>query len=231
MRLLIVEDEVDLAEPLAMGLRRHGYAVDIAPDGEQAYDLLTVETYDLMILDVGLPRMSGLQLARRIRQEQPQLFILILTARGQPTDRVEGLDQGADDYMSKPFLFEELVARIRALLRRDVRTRDPVLRCRDIQLDPASRQAWLGDQELILTRKELALLEHLMRRQGEVVSQEELLDHVWDAVVNPFTNVVPVHVNALRRALHDDAKNPSYIKTIIGEGYQLLCAPHEAQQL
>lgn len=222
MRLLLVEDEPDLATPLAQGLRRQGYAVDVAVDGVQGGEMLDVETYDVAVIDLGLPGLDGLDLIRAAREQQLALPILILTARGRPDERVQGLDLGADDYMTKPFYFEELCARLRSLLRRDFATRDPLLRCGDLTLDPARRAARQADQPLHLSKKEFALLQYLMRHPGEVVSQEELLDHVWDAQVNPLTNVVAVYVAALRRALRDDARRPHYIRTVVGEGYQLL---------
>lgn len=222
LRLLLVEDEVDLAQPLARGLRREGYAVDVAQDGQIGADLLDTESYDLAVLDLSLPRIDGLDLIRRARSQHPELLVLALTARGAPGDRVEGLDAGADDYVTKPFHFVELCARIRALLRRDLRARDPMLRCGDLKLDPAARTAWHGDHELHLSRKELAVLEYLMRKPGEVISHEELIEHLWDAEVNPLTNVVPVHIASLRRALHDSARDPRYIRTVTGQGYQLL---------
>lgn len=230
MRLLLVEDEEDLLAALAKGLRREGYAVDVASEGVEGLSMLEVEPYDLVILDLGLPGMDGLEVIRRVRREQPALLILVLTARAQLDDRVRGLDLGADDYLTKPFGFEELSARIRALLRRDLRAREPVSRCGDLRLDSAQRVAWQGDRRLALTRKEFAILAYLMRRAGEIVSQEELLDHVWDAQVNPLTNVVPVHINALRRALGDSAKDPRYIRTISGLGYQLVPGESDSRE-
>lgn len=222
MRLLIVEDEHDLLTALARGLRQQGYAVDIAVDGEQGWKFAEVNDYDLLILDLNLPGMDGLEVARRLRAHRPHLLILMLTARNRPEDRVTGLNLGADDYLVKPFHFEELVARVRALLRRDLRVRESVLRCGDLRLDPISRAAWQSGRRLKLTRKEFAVLEYLMRHPGEVISQEVLLEHVWDATANPFTNVLRVHINSLRRKLQDSAENPRYIKTVIGQGYQLV---------
>ncbi len=225
MRLLVIEDEVDLADALARGLRKQGYAVDVAADGEQGWELAEVNEYDLVILDLNLPGVDGLEVCRRLRASRPHLLILMLTARSHPADRVTGLDLGADDYLVKPFHFEELGARIRALLRRDLRVREPILEWGELKLDPTARIIWHGNRRLELTRKEFGILEYLMRHPGEVVSQEELLEHVWDAEVDPFTQTVRVHINSLRRKLGDDARAPRYIETVVGEGYRLISPP------
>lgn len=222
MRILIVEDELDLANALARRLRQQGYAVDIAEGGERGWELGEIYDYDLLILDLNLPDMDGLEVCRRLRASRPDLLILMLTARDRLTDKVAGLDLGADDYLTKPFHFEELVARIRALLRRDMRVREPVLRVGDLKLDPASRTAWIGRHRLDLTRKEFGILEYLMRHPGEVVSQGDLIEHVWDEDVNLFSGSVRVHIYSLRRKLGDDAKHPRYIETVVGGGYRLL---------
>lgn len=222
MRILIIEDEIDLANVLAQGLRREGYAVDIAFDGEQGCQSATINDYDLLILDLNLPGMDGLEVCRRLRASHPHLLILMLTARSRPADKVTGLDFGADDYLVKPFDFGELTARVRALLRRDLRVRNPLLQCGDLKLDPASKTVWHGKHRLELTRKEFGVLEYLMRHPGEVISQEELLEHVWDAEADPFTNTVRVHVHSLRRKLGDDQTPPKIIETIVGQGYRLI---------
>ncbi len=221
MRLLLVEDEIDIVSALAAGLRRQGYAVDIAEDGQQALELAGVTDYDLLILDLNLPNLDGLEVCRRLRASCPSLLILMLTARSQPQERVIGLDTGADDYLVKPFHFAELVARLRALLRRDVRTRTPLLEYQDIKLDPVTRTAWQANRRLELTNKEFGILEYLLRHQEEIVSQETLLEHVWDMQANPLTNTVRVHMNSLRRKLGDVAETPRYIETVIGQGYRL----------
>lgn len=222
MRLLIVEDEPDLANALARGLHRQGYAVDIAADGEQGWELAEVNDYDLLILDLNLPGMDGLEVCRRLRASRPSLLILMLTARDRPRDRITGLDLGADDYLVKPFHFGELVARVRALLRRDLRVREPMLQWGDLKLDPAAGIAWQGSRRLDLTHKEFGLLKYLLRHPGEVISQEELLEHVWDMAANPCTNTVRVHFNSLRRKLGDNVDAPRYIETVIGMGYRLV---------
>src|SRR5579885_2594319 len=210
MRLLLVEDEIDIASALAAGLRRQGYAVDTAEDGQQALELAGVTDYDLLILDLNLPNMDGLEVCRRLRASCPSLLILMLTARSQPQERVIGLDTGADDYLVKPFHFAALVARLRALLE-----------YQDIKLDPVTRTAWQANRRLELTNKEFGILEYLLRHQEEIVSQETLLEHVWDMQANPLTNPVRVHMNSLRRKLGDVAETPRYIETVIGQGYRL----------
>lgn len=221
MRILIVEDEPDLANALARGLRQQGYAVDIAEDGERGWELGAIYDYDVLILDLNLPDMDGLEVCRRLRASRPNLLILMLTARDRLSDKVAGLDLGADDYLTKPFHFDELVARIRALLRRDQRVREPILQVGELRLDPASRTVWVGKRRLNLTRKEFGMLEYLMRHPGEVVSQEDLIEHVWNEDVNLFTGSVRVHIHSLRRKLGDDAEHPRYIETIVGGGYRL----------
>ncbi len=221
MRLLVVEDETDLVNAIMRGLRRQGYAVDVANDGQQGLFLAEVNDYDLLILDLGLPGLDGLEVCRQLRTSQSRLMILILTARTRPEQRVAGLDAGADDYLLKPFHFEELAARVRALLRRDLAAREPVLQCADLRLDPSCRAAWQGNRRLRLTLKELRLLEYLMHHPGEVISQELLLEHLWDSAADPFTNTMRVHINSLRRKLGDDAAHPRYIETLIGQGYRL----------
>jgi len=222
MRLLIIEDEEDFAVALARELRDLGYAVDVALDGEEGYQLAEIYDYDLLILDLNLPGQDGLEICRRLRASQPSMLIFILTARGQIRDRINGLDIGADDYLPKPFHLGELVARLRALLRRDVRSRAPLLRSGDLTLDPKAKVAYLGTRRLGLTAKEFGILEYLMRKPGEVVSQQELLEHVWDVSANTFTNSVRVHMNALRRKLADDPEHPRYIETVINQGYRML---------
>jgi DNA-binding response OmpR family regulator len=220
MRLLVVDDAPDIATLLKVAFQIDGYAVDTALSGEDALELAAVHEYDVLILDLNLPDFDGIDLCRRLRAEQPRLLIIMLTARITKDQIIAGLDAGADDYLTKPFDYEELVARVRALLRRDMRVRLPVLECGDLKLDLAAGSAWQAGRRLSLSRKQFHILEYLMRRRGEVVSQEELLEHVWNAEVNPFTNTVRVHMNALRRALNDTATHPRYIETVIGVGYR-----------
>ncbi len=227
MRLLIVEDEADLAHALAKGLRRQGYAVDLAFDGMQGLELAEVNDYDLLILDLNLPEMDGLEVCRSLRAGQLSMLILILTARGRPDQRIAGLDLGADDYLVKPFHFGELTARVRALLRRDMRVRSPLLQYKDLKLDSTARVVWQDNRRLEFTAKEYGIIEYLLRHQGEIVSQETLLEHVWDMRANPLTNTVRVHINSLRRKLEDMAETPRYIETIVGQGYRLSQYPQD----
>ena len=221
MRLLVVEDESDLATALGKELTRDGYAVDLAEDGEEALFLIEINNYDLVVLDLNLPELDGLEVLDHLRVDHPLAKVLILTARTEVEDRVRGLDMGAHDYLSKPFYLKELKARVRALLRRDFVTQDTVLQCGQLKMDTVKHIAWCENRPLELTRKEFAILRYLLLQTGKVVSQEELLEHIWDDMVNPFTNVVRVHINTLRRKLGDNAENPIYIETISGMGYRL----------
>jgi DNA-binding response OmpR family regulator len=222
MRLLVVEDEEDLAEAVRLGLVRAGYAVDVAGDAAQAYDRLAVNAYDLMLLDINLPDADGFGVCHAIRRgEVPveggaDLRVLMLTARGALHDRVRGLDEGADDYLVKPFALAELLARVRALLRRDTGGGTSVLEVGDIRLDVARHEASVDGEALHLTPKEFGVLEYLMTRPGHVVSAEELLEHVWDENADPFTQTVRVTVGTLRRKLGGET-----IETVVGRGYRL----------
>ncbi|MBG0565491.1 response regulator transcription factor [Actinoplanes aureus] len=222
MRLLVVEDEEDLAEGLRAGLTRTGYAVDIAAGATEAYERLTVNEYDLMLLDINLPDGDGFTLCRALRNGEvvtpgdTDLRVLMLTARGNLDDRVRGLDDGADDYLVKPFHLAELLARVRALLRRDTNGTTATLTVGGIVLDTARHTATLHGRPLSLTRKEFGVLEYLMTRPGHVVSSEDLLEHVWDANTDPFTQTVRVTVGTLRRKLGEGS-----IETVVGRGYRL----------
>jgi len=221
VRLLIVDDEDDFTVSLARGLREQGYATDVAADGKVALELDEVNDYDLVILDLNLPGLDGIEVCRRMRAARPALLILMLTARERLADRILGLDVGADDYLVKPFHFAELTARLRALLRRDLRVRAPFLEWRDLRLDEVGRVVWLGSRRLDLTAKEFGCLEYLLRHKGDIISQEALLEHVWDGSVNPFSATVRMHIASLRRKLGDPADAPQYIETVTGQGYRL----------
>ncbi|CAA9530776.1 MAG: Two-component transcriptional response regulator, LuxR family [uncultured Thermoleophilia bacterium] len=225
MRLLVVEDEHDLADAIAEGLRQEGYAVDVAYDGETGRRKALGRPYDLVCLDLSLPRVDGREVLRALRDAgrddgAAAQRVLVLTARDALDDRIAGLDDGADDYLVKPFEFRELTARIRALLRRRAGAAGAVVRVGDLALDDARHVARRADVDLGLTPKEFALLRYLMSRADEVISEGELLRHVWDENANPFTNTVRVTVGTLRRKLgRDGADQP--LETVVGSGYRL----------
>ncbi|MGH1502593.1 MAG: response regulator transcription factor [Acidimicrobiales bacterium] len=222
MRILVVDDETDLAEAIAASLRREGYAVDVAGDAAGAIERLMVHPYDLVTLDLTLPDLDGREVCRMIRHDprfDPATRVLMVTARDGIEDRVGGLDDGADDYLVKPFALRELSARVRSLLRRDVAGADAVLRVGPVTLDTARRDVAVSGASIDLTTKEFALLRYFMSHPGEVLSQERLLDHVWDEAMDPFTNTVRVTVGTLRRKLA--AAHPDQlIETVIGAGYR-----------
>ena len=227
VRVLVVEDEADLADAVATGLRREGYAVDIANDGAEALEKLGYTEYDLVCLDLTLPKVDGVEVCRRIRSGETASTgtrVLMLTARDAVSDRVTGLDEGADDYLVKPYAFSELTARVRTLLRRDSGRSGAVLRVGELTLDTARMTATRGDRDLDLTAKEFALLRYFMAHAGEVLSTEDLLEHVWDEFTDPFTNTVRVTVGTLRRKLSAGGE-PPVIETLIGSGYRLVDRP------
>ena len=224
MRVLVVDDEVDLAEAVATGLRREGYAVDVAAGGAKALDRLYIQPYDLICLDLTMPEIDGLEVCARLRESPPvhgSPRILMLTARDAVEDRILGLDSGADDYLIKPFAFGELAARIRVLLRRDLDHDSSVLLVGSLSLDTARHEAFNGEEQLDLTPKEFTLLRYFMTHAGKVLSQEHLLEHVWDENADPFTNTVRVTVGTLRRKLLSPADDP-LIETVTGSGYRLV---------
>ncbi|MGH9242819.1 MAG: response regulator transcription factor [Acidimicrobiales bacterium] len=226
MRVLIVEDEPDLAEAIARGLRREGYAVDLADRGDDALERLSMTPYDLVCLDLSLPGVDGVDICREVRAGRAgpsDTRVLMLTARDGIGERVTGLDVGADDYLVKPFAFAELAARIRSLLRRDVRPGSAVQRIGDLEIDAARHEASHRDRRLDLTAKEFALLRYFAAHPGEVLSQERLLDHVWDEHADPFTHTVRVTVGNLRRKLAAarEPSEPPLIETVVGAGYRL----------
>lgn len=221
MRVLIVEDEADLADALATGLRREGYAVDAAADGESALDRVGYTPYDAVLLDLNLPDIDGLEICRVIRSDPASTTrVLMLTARDSIEERVAGLDEGADDYLAKPFALPELLARLRALLRRSSMAGSAVVEVGPLRLDAAKHEASYGDVPLGLTSKEFALLRYFMLHPGEVVSTERLLDHVWDEHADPFTRTVRVTISNLRGRLRH-AGADGLIETVVGAGYRL----------
>jgi DNA-binding response OmpR family regulator len=217
MRVLVVEDQRRLAEAVAEGLRREGMAVDISYDGADALSHVSVNIYDVVVLDRDLPAVHGDQVCRALVDQQAEARVLMLTAASTIADRVEGLELGADDYLPKPFEFAELVARVRALGRRPGAAVPPKLKRGDLALDSARRVAFRGDRRLMLSPKEFALLEYLMAADGRVVSAEELLARVWDEAADPFTSTVKTTIARLRSKLGD----PSMIETVREAGYRI----------
>ena len=220
MRVLIVEDEVKLAKLLRRGLVEEAHAADVAGSGEDAVWMAAATEYDAIVLDLMLPGMDGLELCRRLRADGVWTPILMLTARDGVEDRVGGLDAGADDYLTKPFSFAELLARLRALVRRGPGERPVVLAAGELRLDPATRRVWRGDAEIELSTKEFALLETFMRRPGRVLSRYELLEHAWDYEYEHRSNVIDVYVRYLREKI-DRPYGRRSIETVRGAGYRL----------
>jgi DNA-binding response OmpR family regulator len=220
MRILVVEDELKMASLLRRGLVEEGHAVDVARTGDDAIWMAAAVEYDAIVLDLMLPGVDGIEACRRMRENGVWSPVLMLTARDAVGDRVEGLDAGADDYLTNPFALAELLARVRALLRRDAGGGSAMLEVGDLVLDTARQDARRRDRQLPLTRKEFGVLEYLMTRPGHVVSAEELLDHVWDENADPFTQTVRVTVGTLRRKLTVDGEEP-LLETVIGRGYRL----------
>jgi two-component system copper resistance phosphate regulon response regulator CusR len=220
MRILLVEDEEDFARILARGLRERSYAVDVAGNGAEAIEKAAIHVYDVAILDVLLPGINGLDVCRVLRNRGFTAPILMLTALDQPADRIAGLDSGADDYLAKPFDFGELLARLRALLRRAPALVDSVLRVEGLSIDTRSRVVMRDDEAIDLTAKEYALLEYLTRHAGAVVTRQEISEHVWDEQYDPFSNLIEVYVQRLRRKI-DGGRASKLIHTHRGEGYRL----------
>lgn len=220
MRLLVVEDHPVLGMDLKKGLEHYHYAVDLVTDGEDGLALGEIVPYDLIILDILLPGLDGWEICQRLRARHHQVPILFLTALGEVDDRIRGLDQGADDYLVKPFDFRELEARVRALLRRDGISRMPVLSFQDITLDTRTHEAQRGVRTIVLSSKEYALLHFLMCHPREVLSRTTIAEHVWDYDAEHFSNVIDVYIRYLRNKLCADGE-PDVIQTVRGSGYQL----------
>lgn len=214
MKILIVEDELSLTKALEKGLRRLGYAIDCAYNGEEALELYYGCEYDIIVLDINLPKLDGFQLLKEIRSENQDINVLILSARADIEDKINGLDLGANDYLAKPFHFAELEARIRALLRRDFRTKDSIIVRHGVKVDTAKKKVCVDGDTITLSKKEYAILEYLMINSGRIISGEELIDHVWASDVDAFTSSFKVHIHALRKWLPD-----GFIKNMRGEGY------------
>lgn len=220
MRVLLVEDEPRMAQVIMKGLREQSYAVDVANDAQTALYLATVNDYDLIVLDVLLPDRDGYEVCRELRTRRNPTPILMLTARATIEDRLTGFEAGADDYLTKPFSFRELLARLHALLRRDSQLRPDILEIADLVVDSAGHKVSRADQEIQLTAKEYALLEYLARRTGQLVSRGEIAAHVWDDSFDPFSNAIEVYINRLRKKI-DEQHTTKLLHTRRGEGYIL----------
>ena len=220
MRILVVEDEKTLCLAIAKGLRLDGYEVDVSYDGEEALDMVMSESYDLVVLDLNLPNMDGMEILKNLRKEDVETKVLILSARSQIQDKVEGLDAGANDFLQKPFHLDELKARVRSLTRRNFIQNNTELSFDKIKFDSKNRTIFIDDKELKLTRKESGILEYLLLNQGRPVSQEELIDHVWDSSVDLLSNSIRVHISALRKKLKQELGYDP-IENRIGIGYLL----------
>jgi heavy metal response regulator len=220
MRILVIEDEKKIANFIKRGLKEEGYAVDAAYDGEQGYFMATTQDYDLIVLDLMLPKIDGLALCKKFRSEKVPSSVLMLTAKDSVKDKVSGLDSGADDYITKPFAFEEFLARVRALLRKGEAGASTKLTAGDLELDLVSHKVYREGKEIELTSKEYALLEYLMRNAGSVVTRTMISEHVWDMNFDSFTNVIDVYVNYLRKKL-DSGRDKKLIQTVRGRGYIL----------
>jgi len=227
MRILVVEDEVKLASLIRKGLREEGLLADVAIKGEDALWMAGSSEYDVIVLDVMLPGIDGFKTCKRLRADGVRTPILMLTARGDVQDRIEGLNVGADDYLIKPFAFGELVARVHALARRGEVERLPLLQVDDLRLDPVAHRAWRGEQEVVLSAKEFLLLATLMRHPGAALTRQQLLDHAWDSEYEAHSNVVDVYIGYLR----DKVERPfgrTNIETVRGLGYRLVARDADA---
>lgn len=218
MRLLVIEDEKKVARFIKKGLEEEGYAVDLAFDGEEGLAMVLDLVHDLIILDIGLPKIDGLQVLKKLRERKVPTPVLLLTVRATIEDKVLGLDSGADDYLTKPFAFQELLARIRALLRRKAEAGTPLLQVEELVLDPSRHLVTRGGERIDLTSKEFALLEYFMRNAGRVLTRAMISEHVWNYDFDTETNVIDVYVNYLRRKI-DSGREKKLIHTVRGSGY------------
>ena len=216
MRLLIVEDENEIAEPLKTALEKRGFAVDLANDGKEGLDKAMINNYDCLVLDLNLPKLDGIEVAKKLRSEENSVPILMLTARTSQENINQGFEIGTDDYLTKPFDFKELLYRIQALIKRSTPEKDITLESHDIKLDPRGLKVKKSDIDVQLNAKEFGILEYLLRNKGNVVSQEELLEHVWDEEIDSFSQTVRTNIKTLRKKIDP---NKTIIKTFKGKGY------------
>ena len=220
MRILVIEDERKIAQFIKRGLKEEGYAVDAANDGEEGHFLASTNDYDIIVLDVMLPRLDGVNLCKKLREEKNPVPIIILTAKDDVEDKIKGLDAGADDYLTKPFAFEELLARIRAALRKKDQAVSTKLQVADLTLDLLTHRVMRSNKEIVLTNKEYTLLEYLMRHAASIIPRAIISEHVWDINFDTDTNVIDVYINYLRRKI-DSGHKKKLIHTIRGRGYTL----------
>ncbi len=218
MRLLFIEDEIDLAEPLVDILEREGFVVDFVDNGKDGLELLNINSYDCVLLDLNLPGIDGISLAKKLRQEHNTIPIIMVTARSQVYDKLEGFESGADDYITKPFNSKELIARIYAIIKRNSLNKDDFLGFGRWKFFPKKNLAKSGDRTVRLTNKETGILEYLLRRRGEIISSEELLEHVWGDTVDLLTDTVKTHIKTIRKKIDPDKE---FIVTVRGKGYRL----------
>jgi DNA-binding response OmpR family regulator len=221
MNILVVEDVPRIARLIKRGLKEEGYAVDLAGDGIEALNKFEINSYDLIVLDIMLPKKDGLSVCRDVRKQNANIPILLLTARGDPKDKVMGLDSGADDYLAKPFSFDELFARIRALIRRSPQALPVVLRAADVTLNTSTREVKRSCTVITLTAREYALLDYFMRNKGVALSKSQILDHVWDYNYDGMSNIIETYVKYLRRKLKTSPDSTELIQTVRGHGYVL----------
>ena len=221
MKILLVEDETILMKATAKGLRKSGYAVDCAADGAEALRQYVLNEYDLMILDLNLPKVDGMEVLRRIRQQDQELRILILSARDSVEDKIGGLDGGSNDYLTKPFDFLELEARIRNLLRRHFEQKSVQLRCGALRVNMADRSVFCKEQRVALTKKEYGILEYLLTHKGRILSAEEIIEHVWDSEADLFSNAFKFQIHSLKKKLEQAGLPEGYITNLRGQGYKL----------
>lgn len=219
MRLLIVEDEISILEALQKGLKKDGYAVDIAPAGDEAIELLSFNTYDLIVLDINLPGVDGFSILKDLRKNNPDTRVIIVSANREIEDRIKGLDLGANDYLVKPFDFQELKARIRSLLRREFVSKPNILKEDGLELNLSTLKISYDGKDIPLTLKEYSILKYLLQNKGRAVSSEELFNHVWDDHADPFTKVIRVHIYSLRKKLISATGKDDIITTLKGVGY------------